>query len=67
MHVSVLITEANPEEHPSRHKEWIHLAVDSIYTYNASVRQRGRFQALKQEGEFADRHVRIRIRTAAVL
>jgi GR25 family glycosyltransferase involved in LPS biosynthesis len=53
----VLIAEIDPNMHPSWHRDWIHQAVDEMYTYDANDTEKSRLQVLKEAGAYAEKGV----------
>lgn len=57
LHLSVLVAETNRNAHPSWHQQWIHRAVDDMYTYNVSVPEQAHIKYLQQTGRYAEKGV----------
>jgi GR25 family glycosyltransferase involved in LPS biosynthesis len=53
----VLIAESDPDVHPSWHQDWIHQAVDDLYSYNISHGEKDRLRLLKETGQYAEKGV----------
>lgn len=55
--ISILIAQTDPEIHPAWHSTWLHSAVDELYTYNISAKERTRLLSLEESGAYAEKGV----------
>ncbi|KAF4471296.1 integral membrane [Fusarium albosuccineum] len=57
LYISILIAETDPTRHPTWNEEWVHRAVDDVYTYQVNATQRQHLRHLEETGRYGEKGV----------
>ncbi|OAA34046.1 hypothetical protein NOR_08703 [Metarhizium rileyi] len=55
--LTVLVAQANPNDHPSWGQGWLHEVVDDVYTYSFDDQQKAYIESLEREGNYIEKGV----------